>query len=588
MPEVFLVVPPGGAMGVSTSMDRKLLEMAQAKRPAQTVFRGAEVLNVFTGEWLKGDVAVSDGVIVGVGRYEGEEEIDCRGKALVPGFIDAHLHVESSMLTPAALAAEVLPSGTTALIADPHEIANVCGLPGLRYMLDAARALPLSLFIMLPSCVPATKWEQGGAVLDAASLATLRDDPQVLGLGEVMDYPAVCAGDPGLLAKLEAFSGRMIDGHAPLLSGGGLQAYRLAGIETDHECSDGMETLEKLRAGFAVLVREGSAAHNLETILTAVQTAGIGTGRLAFCTDDKHIEDIRREGHIRHNIRRAIALGIPAADAYRMASWNAARIYGLRGCGAIGPGYRADLVLLNDKQEAAVHAVYTGGIRRWREGEPIPAPAGIPIPAELRGTVHVRPSGQLWNIQSLALPVPPDGVMPVIELIPRQINTRRRDLPVPQRDGFFAAGGDFLKAAVLERHHATGRIGLGVVKGLGLRGTAASTVAHDSHNLIVLGDRDEDMLLAVQELERCGGGYTLVRDGRALATLPLPVAGLMTDRPADEVNGLLRRMSALSRELGVPEWFDPFQTMSFLSLPVIPELRLTDRGVFDVGEQRYL
>ncbi len=567
----------------------RLLETARGIRPAEKVFHGAEVLNVFTGEWRVEDVAVSDGVVVGVGYYEGEEVIDCRGKALVPGFIDAHLHVESSMLTPAAMAAEVLPSGTTALIADPHEVANVCGLAGVRYMLDAARELPLSLFVMLPSCVPATKWDEGGAVLGAQELCALREAPQVLGLGEVMDFPAVCAGEPGILAKLEAFDGRVIDGHAPLLSGGGLQAYRLAGIDTDHECSCGEEALEKLRAGFAVLVREGSAAHNLETILTAVLEAGVGTQRLAFCTDDKHIEDIRRDGHIRHNVREAIRLGIPAADAYRMGSWNAAQIYGLRGYGAVAPGYRADLVVLDDKDEVAVRAVYTGGVCRWEAGRPIPPLAGIPVPAALKDTVHVRPAGGgPLNEGSLALPAPGDGVLPVIELIPRQINTCRRDLAVPRRGGYFQAGGDFLKAAVLERHHATGRIGLGVVKGLGLRGTAASTVAHDSHNLIVLGDRDEDMLLAVQELERCGGGYTLVRDGKVLATLPLPVAGLMSDRPAGEVNACLSRMSALSREMGVPEWHDPFQTMSFLSLPVIPELRLTDRGIFDVGEQRYL
>ncbi len=569
--------------------DVRLLETARGDRPAEIVFRGAEVLNVFTGEWRREDVAVSQGTIVGVGVYEGEREVDCRGKYLVPGFIDAHLHVESSMLTPAGMAAEVLPSGTTTLIADPHEIANVCGLAGLRYMLDAAKSLPLSLFFMLPSCVPATKWDQGGAVLGAKELCSLLDDPQVLGLGEVMDFPAVCRGEPGLLDKLRAFEGRVIDGHAPLLSGKALQAYRLAGIDTDHECSDGAEALEKLRAGFAVLVREGSAAHNLQTILTAVKEAGGGIDRLAFCTDDKHVEDIRRDGHIRHNIRQAIALGIPAADAYRMASWNAARIYGLRGYGAVAPGYRADLVLLDNRNQAAVHAVYTGGVCRWQAGQPIPAVEGIPVPASLRDTVHLRaPETEPIGTKPLVLPVPPDGVFPVMELVPYQINTRRRDLVVPVRDGVFQAGGEFLKAAVLERHHATGRIGLGVVKGMGLRGTAASTVAHDSHNLIVVGDRDEDMLLAIRELERCGGGYTLVRDGEVMATLPLPVAGLMTDRPADEVNAILRRMADLARGMGVPEWADPFQTMSFLSLPVIPELRLTDHGIFDVMEQRYV
>ena len=560
------------------------LRAARGERRADLVFKGGRVLNVFTGEWILEDVAVCGDLIVGVGEYEGDTEIDCRGRSIVPGFIDAHLHVESTMLTPPALAREVLPSGTTTLIADPHEIANVAGLPGLRYFLDAAAELPCRMRVMLPSCVPATPWDKGGAILDAAALRTLREHPLVLGLGEMMDFPGVCAGEPAVMEKLQAFDGRVIDGHAPQLTGRALQAYRLAGVETDHECSTGEEALEKLRAGFAVLVREGSAAHNLTAILSAVREAGVGYDRLAFCTDDKHIEDIRRDGHIRHNIRLAMALGVEPADAYRMASWNAARLYRLRRLGAVSAGYLADLVVLGDVREADVQAVYVGGALRWPRDPNPPVPAEEKGPELLFQTVKV---GRMTG-DRLRLRVPGDRMMPVIGVQPGQLTTAFLREPVPERDGCFFPGNGYLKAAVVDRHHASGRVGIGIVKGLGLRGTAASTVAHDSHNLIIVGDRDEDMLLAVRELQRCGGGYTLVRDGEVLATLPLPVAGLMSDRSADEVEAAQRRMSSLARGMGLPEGIDPFQTMSFLSLPVIPSLRLTDRGVFDVEGRRYL
>ena len=562
---------------------RQMLRMAQGEERAEKVLKHADVLNVFTGEWNRADVAICGEWIVGIGQYTGIQEIDCSGCSVVPGFIDAHMHIESTMLTPFGMAGEVVVSGTTALIADPHEIANVSGLTGLQYLLGQTESLPCNLYVMLPSCVPATKWDQGGAVLQAQDLQTLMEHPRVLGLGEMMDYPGVCRGDQAVLDKLALFRCKTIDGHAPMLSGGKLQAYRLAGVDTDHECSDEEEALEKLRAGFAVLVREGSAAHNLTAILSAVQKAGIGFDRLAFCTDDKHIEDIRQNGHIRQNIHMAIQMGIAPADAYAMASYHAARIYGLKQIGAVAAGYKADLVVVEDRQKVTVRDVYVGGMR-WQERMDHIKKQITDCPPSLRQTVCIPRVTE----EDLRIAVSEEESMPVIGLIPFQINTQYLRETVPQQNGYFIADSEYQKIAVIERHGKTGSIGLGIVKGFCLHGAVASTVAHDSHNLIVVGDNDADMLLAVQELERCGGGYTMVSDGTVLATLPLPIAGLMTEQDADHVQEKLHFMSIQSRRMGIPECYDPFLTLSFLSLPVIPELRITDRGIFDVQQEQYV
>ena len=561
---------------------KRRLDAAAGRQKADLVLHGAHILNVFTGRWVQTSLAVADGIIVGLGDYQGAEEVDLTGKYLVPGFIDAHLHLESTLVTPPQLVGEVLPWGTTTLVADPHELANVSGLPGIHYLLDQAQALPCNLYVMLPSCVPSTPFEDAGAVLEAADLAPLRGHPQVLGLGEMMNSPGVVSGSDDVLDKLLAFGDGPMDGHAPLLSGQALQAYRTAGILTDHECSDSAEVLEKLEAGFCILAREGSAAKNLTTLMQTALAHKLPFSRFAFCTDDKHIEDIRSRGHIRENIRIAIALGVPVAEAYRMASFYSAQIFGLRHLGALAAGYQADLVVLDDPREVTVQAVYHKGRLAAAGTAPLRLDGPAP-PPQLLDTIRAAP------LTKAALRIPCDGKpQPVIRLVPHQIVTQRVEAVLPCREGVFVPDRRYAKAAVLERHHASGQLGLGVVEGMALHGALASTVAHDSHNLLVLGDNDEDMLLAVRELVAQGGGYIQVQEGRVLGRLPLPICGLVTGQDIETVQRTLREMTATARQMGVPDCYDPFITMSFLSLPVIPQLRLTDRGLFDVTKMEFV
>lgn len=560
----------------------EMLQASRGKIPAKLVLKNAVVLNVFTKEWLTQDVAVWDDRIIGVGRYEGREEIDLTGKYLVPGFFDAHVHIESSMLTPAAFAAEILPFGTTTILADPHELANVSGEKGIRWLLDEIKRLPLNGYVMLPSCVPATELDDSGARLEAEDLLPLREDPSVLGLGEFMNVSGVCAGEEKALAKLRAFQDRVIDGHAPGLLGKDLQAYLLAGVSTDHECSEPEEALEQLRSGMNLMIRRGSGAKNGETLISTLLDSRVSAERVCFCTDDKHVEDIRREGHISSNIREAIHLGMDPAEAYAMASFNAARLYGLSHLGAIGSGYQADLVVLDDLEEVSVDSVYWKGKLVSRKGER-PAVGKRTVPGFLLDTVQLQPVRR----EQLRLSCP-DGAAHVAQVIPHQILTRHRVCQVPCTAGEFQPDRRFQKVAVVERHRGTGRVGIGVVEGFFLHGAIASTVAHDSHNLIAVGDNDQDMLLGIQALEKAGGGYCLARDGKLLEVLPLPVCGLLTQEPTEQVERALANMKKLCVEMGMPEELDPFQTLSFLSLPVLPEIRITDRGVFDSVEYRYL
>ena len=556
-------------------MERCVIEAAAGRKKAKLVFKNAQVVNVFTKQVEQADVAVEAGVIAGVGQYSGEEEVDCTGLYLCPGFVAAHIHVESTMAVPDEFARAVAMSGTTTVVADPHEIVNVCGAPAVEWLLKASEALPVDIYWMMPSSVPATPFETNGAPFTAQEMAPFAQmGPRVAGLGEVMCYPDVVAGTGEIYGKLALFAHKHIDGHAPGLSGKALAAYAAAGIETEHECTSFAEAKEKLAAGLAILVREGSAAKNLTAIVEGLLKEGLPTDRFLFCTDDKHLDDIAREGHIRWNVHQAVQLGMPVVDAICMASYNAARVYGLKGVGAIAPGYRADIVLLDDWKQVHVHAVYKDGVPVEQK---IAAARRVPAPAALTHTMHFAPV----TPQQLALPV--QGKAHVIEMVPYQIVTRHAVEPVPSENGLFRPNKTYSKLCVIERHGRGGNIAVCPLKGYGITGGAiATSVAHDSHNIIAAGDNDGDIALAVNHLQKTGGGYALAAGGRILGALALPVGGLMSEAPweqtRDETNAILKQAA----KMGIPYHVDPFISLSFMALPVIPSLRLTDRGLFDV------
>ncbi len=558
-----------------------LARAARGDVPAQCVFRGGRVVNVFTGEVIETAVAVTDGTIVGVGdQYVGETEIALDGAYLCPGFLDAHLHLESTMVTPAELIEQAVRCGTTTYLVDPHEAANVCGADGIDYILEETAGVPANVYVMMPSCVPALPFEDNGCTFDAAQMRRYLNHPRVLGLGEVMDYTATINAEPAMAEKLLLFDGRPKDGHAPMLTGRPLNAYVLAGVTNDHECASPEEVWEKRRLGMHIHVREGSAARNLEDIVRSIVREKRPTDGFSFCTDDKHIEDIRREGHIDHCVRRAIACGLAPVEAIRMATIHTARHYGLHHrLGGIAPGMQADLLVLDDLETVRIRAVY-------HRGAPVSgfrAQPKLPQDSPLRRTVHCQPV----RPEQLALPV--GACSSVIRVIPGQLVTQHMRCALPQRDGLFVPQGEFSKVAVIERHRATGKVGVGAVAGFCLHGGAiASSVAHDSHNLSVIGDNDADMLLAVQHLRDIGGGYTLVSGGKIAHTVPLPIMGLMSDAGFDRVQAALSAMIAQTHAMGVPDGISPLTLLSFLALPVIPSLRITPRGLFDVEQMRFV
>ena len=550
--------------------------VAAGREPADLVLKNAGVVNVFTKEITVCDVAVADGYVAGLGEYSGRTETDCTGKIVCPGFIDAHMHMESVMSSPFELARAIVPRGTTTVIADPHEIVNVCGAKAVDYLLDATEHLPLNVYLMLPSSVPATPFETNGADFTPADMAPYLAHPRVLGLGEVMNYPAAVAGDAGVLEKvaLAQARGKLADGHAPGISGKDLQAYAALGIATEHECTTFAEAAEKLRAGFAVLVREGSAAKNLSTLVRGWLDSKLPADRLLFCTDDKHIDDVSENGNVRHNVHLAIQLGVDPVTAVCMATYNAARVYGLRELGAVAPGYRADLVVLDDLKNVDVGAVYKDGVEVRRALEGLLA---APVPPELLDSVHCR----RFTEADFTLRV--RGETDCIELVPYQIATRHLREQVPQKDGFFAPDSVYTKLCVVERHGKNGSVAVCPLKGYGITGGAiATSVAHDSHNIIAAGDNDRDIALAVNRLREIGGGYVLCAGGEVRGEVPLRIAGLMSTEPWETVRDATAAILKQASGMGIPYHVDPFITLSFLALPVIPELRLTDRGLFDV------
>ena len=560
----------------------KLIDMAAGRLPADLLITNCQLADVFNQTLLDGPLAVGCGRIVGWGPgYQGRETLDAGGGIVLPGLIDAHVHIESSALVPARFANIVLPFGTTTVIADPHEIANVLGLEGIRYLLEATRRLPLNIQLMLPSCVPATPEEQAGAVLTAEDLETIIGQKGILGLGEVMDFPGVI-NHTDLVIKKILMARRhhlVMDGHSPGLTGPGLTAYAAAGIHTDHECSTAAEMLERLRLGQYVLMRHCSSSDDLSRLLTSLTPAN--ARRCVLCTDDREAADIMANGHINMLLRQCVAGGLPPLLAVTLATLNAAECCGLKDKGAIAPGWDADLIIVSDLKDFQVRRVLAKGREVARDGRMVVDLEDYAA-GNVLNTVHLPP----LTTASFVLPLAGPAVR-VIEVVPNNLLTRAAVREVRRNDqGEFDPrlnpGLNLL--AVIERHRASGQMALGLLAGYGLKnGAIAVSVAHDSHNLVVAGDSAEDMLLAAQEVASLGGGYVLVADGRVAASLALPVAGLMSDRPAREVaDGLAKLMAAAHRNLGLPETLHPLMNLIFLTLPVIPELRLTLRGLFDV------
>jgi adenine deaminase len=554
-----------------------LIAVARGEEPADLLLKNAQLVNVLSGEIHPADIAVYDEQVVGWGEYQARQVMDLGGKFVCPGFIDAHVHLESSMVQPAEFARAVVPHGTTAVVCDPHEIANVLGLAGVRYILDASAGLPLYVYVMAPSCVPATHMETAGAELTAADIEAILAHDRVLGLAEMMNYPGVLFRVPAVLAKIKIAGDRPVDGHAPGLSGLDLNAYIAAGIRSDHECTTADEAREKLRRGMHIFIREGTTARNLHPLLPLVTPAN---ARLChFCTDDRHPDTLLREGHVDDLVRKAIAWGLDPLTAIQMASINTAGYFGLRGVGAVAPGYRADLLVLDNLQTVQVAQVYAAGRLVAERGRFLLSPADLPrVP--IQPSVHVEASAL-----DFAIPAG-EGPARVIGVISGQVVTEDLRLEPTIVDGRVVSDPtrDLLKIAVVERHHGTGRVGLGLVRGVGLKeGAIASSVAHDSHNIVVIGAGDAEMQAAVAAIAAMGGGQVAVAERQVRAACPLPIAGLMSDRPLEEVRDQVAALTEAAHGLGctLP---DPLMTMSFLALPVIPALKLTDRGLVDVGK----
>jgi len=546
------------------------MAVARGDEPADLVLSGGHVLSVFTQEWLDVDVAVRDGHVVGLGSYEGHEKIDVAGAYLVPGFIDAHMHIESSKLMVDEFARAVLAHGTTAVVADPHEIANVLGTDGIHWLLDCCDDLPLDVFVMASSCVPASRFESPRRPFTVGDIESLLRRSRTIGIAEMMNFPGVIAGSPAELAKLATGLTTHVDGHAPGVRGPALNAYISAGISTDHEAFTFEEALEKRRLGMWVLLREASIARNLRDLLPLVKK--YGTERCAFCTDDREPDFIVEEGHINQMVRVAVEEGISPEDALVMATINPATCHRLWHLGAIAPGYQADILVLDDLESFRPRQVLKRGAA--------PRFGTLSVPEWVRQTVSIAPVDR----DSFRVPAGPRRIR-VMRVIPAQLITGVESVEPATRDGSIVAdpARDLVKIAVVERHHATGRVGVGFATDVGLkRGAFGSTVAHDAHNIVVLGVSDEDMAACVTRLAEIGGGIVIADGGKVVEELPLPIAGLMSDRPLDEVHRRLRSMEARLQSMGVG-MASPFMTLSFLALSVIPELKITDRGLVDVG-----
>ncbi len=554
------------------------LKVAAGEVPADLVLKNATYLDVYTNSFKKNDIAISHGLFAGIGSYTGKQELDLSGKTIVPGFIDAHIHIESTTVVPEIFAKEALKRGTCAVLTDPHEIANVMGIDGVRYMLEASKDLPLDILFMFPSCVPSCEFDEAGAEISAADMVQLFDDPHIYGVAELMDVNGVVSRNPNVLDKVFSAIKRdmLIDGHSPLLTGNKLNAYVAAGVLSDHECTNKEEALEKMGLGLWILIREGTAARNLEDLIDLCKEPYYS--HCMFCTDDSHIDEIMDTGHIDSIIRKAIQLGTDPIIAYKMASYTAGLYFNLRNRGAIAPGFLADFVVLNDVESVDIDIVYKSGIAMTDEA------------LEKNCKSHISPELTERSHNTFHMPdITPemlfsDKEIPVLGLVEGQIITTRygtaKEMDISK---------DILKAVVVERHKNTGHIGIGYIHGYGLKkGALATSVAHDAHNIIAIGVSDEDIAAAINELKKMGGGMLVYYAGKVLAAYPLPVAGLMSEVDAESAKTQLRAVHAVANELGVKKQLDPFMNLSFTALPVIPELRLTTHGIVDVTNWRIL
>lgn len=557
-----------------------IVAVAAGRCPADLVLKNATYLNVFSNELCTGDIAIAEGLFVGMGTYSGPNEIDMTGKVVTPGLIDAHIHLESSLVSPYEFAKAVLPHGTTTVITDPHEIANVMGTDGIEYMLEATEGLPIDVHFMLPSCVPASPVDEAGASLDYRAIDSFYEHPRVLGLAEMMNYIGVINGDVSCLEKIAGSQShhKKIDGHAPGLTGGDLNAYIAAGVYSDHECAELEEALEKLRKGQFIMIREGTAAHNLDKLMPLLVPQYFS--RCMFATDDKHPNDLLEIGHMDYHIRHAIEAGVDPIIAVKTASHHAARYFLLNNKGAIAPGYLADFVVVDNLQNFNIDSVYKRGKKRYANGEVLPfdePEIDSFLKKNAKNTFHV--GGRLRPEDFMDKR--PRGV---IGMVPGEITTTDEGYA-----DHVDIEKDILKICVIERHKNTRHIGIGYIKGYGLKkGAVATSFSHDSHNIIAVGTNERDLSVAVNRIVDIHGGITVVADGEPVADVVLEIAGLMSDRPLTVVNDELEQAKAAAGALGVSNGIDPFMTLSFMSLPVIPELRLTTRGIIDVNTQRYL
>nr|WP_185150719.1 adenine deaminase [Cytobacillus dafuensis] len=567
---------------LSKEMLKKRIDVAAKRIPADLVVKNGKIINVFTREILTDSIAIVDGYFAGIGDFEGYETIDAAGKYIVPGFIDGHVHIESAMVTPSEFSNVVLPHGVTTIIADPHEIANVSGSDGIEYMLNASEGIPLDVLFMLPSCVPATHFENSGATLDHTDLSPFYSHPRVIGLGEVMDYPSILYKDEKMLSKLldAELKGKCIDGHASGIDADGINVYMAAGIRTDHECVSSQEALDRLRRGMYVMLREGSAAKDLVSLLKAVNENN--ARRCLFVTDDKHLDELVNEGSINYNVKAAIKEGLDPLLAIQMATLNAAECFGLKTKGAIAPGYEADFLLLNELDSIDIEQVFKSGKLVAKNGTVINTSQSkiTPFPSII-DSVNISPISK----NDLNIKVSEGKKANIIKIIPNMIITKHLIEEVKNVNGFFQPNtiDDHLKIAVLERHHNTGNIGLGIIKGLEMKsGAIASTVSHDSHNIVAAGTNDDDLITAISLTAEMKGGLVIVEDGQLLASLPLPISGLMSNMDSQYIYERIEELNQSLIKIGCTMEFNPFVTLSFLALPVIPEIKLTDIGLFNV------